>query len=180
MTTKQTFVIAGASLAGAKAAESLRAEGFDGRVVLIGEEAVRPYERPPLSKAYLRGEVGFEKAAVHEEAFYHEHEIELLTSTTVTSIDPVSKQVTLDPGGRLNYDQLLLATGATPRHITIPGADLEEIHYLRSLSSCAARRACTSDTDRGRRSRLDRLGSGGVSSSTWQGGGPHRSRPGPS
>ncbi len=140
MTTKQTFVIAGASLAGAKAAESLRAEGFDGRVVLIGEEAVRPYERPPLSKAYLRGEVGFEKAAVHEEAFYQEHEIELLTSTTVTSIDPASKQVTLDPGGRLNYDQLLLATGATPRHVTIPGADLEGIHYLRSLSSCDALR----------------------------------------
>jgi 3-phenylpropionate/trans-cinnamate dioxygenase ferredoxin reductase subunit len=140
MTTKQTFVIAGASLAGAKAAESLRAEGFDGRVVLIGEEAVRPYERPPLSKAYLRGEVGFEKAAVHEEAFYHDHKIELLTSTTVTSIDSVSKQVTLDPGGRLNYDQLLLATGATPRHVTIPGADLEEIYYLRSLSSCDALR----------------------------------------
>ncbi len=136
MTTKQTFVIAGASLAGAKAAESLRTEGFDGRVVLIGEEAVRPYERPPLSKAYLRGEVGFEKVAVHEEAFYQEHEIELLTSTTVTSIDPASKHVELDPGGRLPYDQLLLTTGAAPRHVTIPGADLEEIHYLRSLSSC--------------------------------------------
>jgi 3-phenylpropionate/trans-cinnamate dioxygenase ferredoxin reductase subunit len=140
MTTKQTFVIVGASLAGAKAVETLRAEGFDGRVVLIGEEAVRPYERPPLSKAYLRGEVSFEKAAVHPEAFYQEHEIELLTSTTVTSIDPATKQVTLDPGGLLNYDQLLLATGATPRHVTIPGADLEEIHYLRSLASCDALR----------------------------------------
>lgn len=136
MTAQQTFVIAGASLAGAKAAESLRVEEFDGRVVLIGEEAVRPYERPPLSKAYLRGEVGFEKAAVHEAAFYQEHEIELLTSTTVTSIDPAAKQVTLEPGGQLGYDQLLLATGATPRHVMIPGADLEEIHYLRSLSSC--------------------------------------------
>jgi len=140
MTTQQTFVIIGASLAGAKAAESLRAEGFDGRVVLIGEEAVRPYERPPLSKAYLRGEVGFEKAAVHPEAFYQEHEIELLTSTTATSIDPASKQIQLDPGGRFTYDQLLLATGATPRHVTIPGAQLDGIHYLRSLSSCDALR----------------------------------------
>ena len=120
MSTQQTFVIAGASLAGAKAAETLRAEGFDGRVVLIGEEAVRPYERPPLSKAYLRGEVGFEKAAVHPEAFYPDHEIELLTSTTVTSIDPGGKQVSLDPGGRLAYDQLLLATGATPRQCDDP------------------------------------------------------------
>jgi 3-phenylpropionate/trans-cinnamate dioxygenase ferredoxin reductase component len=140
MSTQQTFAIAGASLAGAKAAETLRAEGFDGRVVLIGEEAVRPYERPPLSKAYLRGEVGFEKAAVHPEDFYLEHEIELLTSTTVTSIDPAGKQVSLDPGGRLTYDQLLLATGAEPRTLKIPGADLEGIHYLRSLSSCDALR----------------------------------------
>ena len=140
MSTQQTFVIAGASLAGAKAAETLRAEGFDGRVVLIGEEAVRPYERPPLSKAYLRGEVGFEEAAVHPEDFYLEHEIELLTSTTVTSIDPAGKEVSLDPGGRLTYDQLLLATGAEPRKLEIPGADLEGIHYLRSVSSCDALR----------------------------------------
>lgn len=136
MSTQQTFVIAGASLAGAKAAETLRAEGFGGRVVLIGEEAVRPYERPPLSKAYLRGEVGFETAAVHPETFYEEHDIELLTSTTVTSIDPLAKQVGLDPGGRLSYDQLLLATGSTPSHMTIPGSDLDGIRYLRSLASC--------------------------------------------
>ncbi len=136
MNPEKTFVIVGASLAGAKAAESLRAEGFDGRVVLIGEEAVRPYERPPLSKAYLRGEVGFEKAAVHDEAFYQEHDIELLTSTRVTSIDPASKHVELDPGGRLSYDELLLATGAAPRHVTVPGAGLDGIHYLRSLASC--------------------------------------------
>jgi len=136
MTSQRTFVIAGASLAGAKAAESLRAEGFDGRVVLVGEEAARPYERPPLSKAYLRGEVDFETAAVHPETFYQEHEIELLTSTKVASIDLAARQVNLDPGGPLDFDQLLLATGATPRHVAIPGADLEGIYYLRSLSSC--------------------------------------------
>ena len=116
MTTKQTFVIAGASLAGAKAAESLRAEGFDGRVVLIGEEAVRPYERPPLSKAYLRGEVGFEKAAVHEEALLPRarDRASHLNHSRPRSTS-VSKQVTLDPGGRLNYEP------APPRH----GSDSE-------------------------------------------------------
>src|SRR5579864_8986618 len=106
MRTNPTYVIAGASLTGAKAAETLRAEGFDGRVVLVGEEPVRPYERPPLSKAYLRGEVDFDNAAVHPSGFYRDHGIELLTSTTVTSIDPAAKSVTLDPGGRLAYDQL--------------------------------------------------------------------------
>ena len=136
MTTPQTFVIAGASLAGAKAAETLRSEGFDGRVVLIGEETVRPYERPPLSKAYLRGEVDFASAAVHSEDFYQDHDIELLTSTTVSSIDPQKRRVEMDPGGSLAYDQLLLTTGATPRRVTIPGAQLAGIHYLRSLSSC--------------------------------------------
>jgi 3-phenylpropionate/trans-cinnamate dioxygenase ferredoxin reductase subunit len=136
MPTPQTFVIAGASLAGAKAAETLRSEGFDGRVVLIGEEPVRPYERPPLSKAYLRGEVDFDSAAVHPPEFYEEHDIELLTSTTVLSVDPKAKEIELMPGGLLSYDQLLLTPGASPRHAAIAGAELAGIHYLRSLASC--------------------------------------------
>src|SRR5580704_12728817 len=111
MPSQQTFVIVGASLAGAKAAETLRAEGFEGRVVLVGDEPVRPYERPPLSKAYLRGEVGFDTAAVHPESFYDEKGIELLTSTAVRSVDPVAKKVALDPGGELAYDALLMTTG---------------------------------------------------------------------
>ena len=82
MTADQTFVIVGASLAGAKAAETLRAEGFDGRVVLIGAEDERPYERPPLSKDYLRGEAGREKVYVHDEGFYAEHDIELRLGRT--------------------------------------------------------------------------------------------------
>jgi 3-phenylpropionate/trans-cinnamate dioxygenase ferredoxin reductase subunit len=141
MSSRQTFVIAGASLAGAKAAETLRHEGFDGRVVLVGEEPVRPYERPPLSKAYLRAEVGFDSAAVHEESFYEDHDIELLTSTTVRAVDPEAKKVTLDPGGELEYDQLLLTTGATPRRLSIPGSDLAGLHYLRSLATCDDLRA---------------------------------------
>jgi len=159
MSTPQTFVIAGASLAGAKAAETLRAEGFEGRVVLVGEEPVRPYERPPLSKAYLRGEVGFAAAAVHAEGFYESSDIELLTSTTVRRLDPVGMSVTLDPGGDLAYDGLLLSTGATPRTLSVPGADLAGIHYLRSLSSCDALRAAL-----GEASRLVVVGGGWIGS----------------
>jgi 3-phenylpropionate/trans-cinnamate dioxygenase ferredoxin reductase subunit len=136
MASTETFVIVGASLAGAKAAETLRQEGFGGRVVLVGEEPVRPYERPPLSKAYLRAEEGFDAAAVHEAGFYDDHDIELVTSTTVRAVDPGAKHVTLDPGGELAYDQLLLTTGATPRRLSIPGSDLAGIHYLRTLASC--------------------------------------------
>lgn len=129
----QTFVIVGASLAGAKAAETLRAEGFDGRVVLIGDEARRPYERPPLSKEYMRGEKDFDAAAVHPAGFYDEHDIELRTSSLVTAIDPTGRSVTLSSGEQIAYDRLLLATGATPRRLSVPGADLEGVHYLRSV-----------------------------------------------
>ena len=86
--SKRTFIVVGASLAGAKAAEELRGRGFDGRVVLIGSEPERPYERPPLTKDYLRGESERENAYVHERGFYEQHEIELLTGSTVTAIDP--------------------------------------------------------------------------------------------
>jgi 3-phenylpropionate/trans-cinnamate dioxygenase ferredoxin reductase subunit len=137
---KATFVIVGASLAGAKAAETLRTEGFDGRVVLVGEEPVRPYERPPLSKDYLRGESNFDKAAVHKEDFYKENDIELLTSTRVSRLDPASKQVVLEPGGSLHYDQLLLATGSSPRTLPVAGADLEGIYYLRTVADSDALR----------------------------------------
>ncbi|MGH9043300.1 MAG: NAD(P)/FAD-dependent oxidoreductase [Acidimicrobiales bacterium] len=134
MPAGQTFVIVGASLAGAKAAETLRDEGFDGRVVLIGEEAVRPYERPPLSKDYLRGEKGFEDAAVHPESFYSERDIELRTSTVAASLDVASKVVVLGGGERLGYDRLLISTGAEPRRLTIEGSELQGIRYLRSVS----------------------------------------------
>jgi 3-phenylpropionate/trans-cinnamate dioxygenase ferredoxin reductase subunit len=129
----QTFVIVGASLTGAMAAETLRSQGFDGRLVLIGEEAERPYERPPLSKEHLRGETG-ERPYVHAEGFYSEHEIELLTSTRVTELDPASREVVLEEGGRLGYDRLLLATGAAPRRLETPGAELDGIYYLRTLA----------------------------------------------
>jgi len=132
----ETFVIVGASLAGAKAAEELRERGFDGRVVLIGDEPVRPYERPPLSKDYLRGESGREKAFVHPEDFYREHHIELLTGTPVSTIDPGGGRLTLQDGRELGFDRLLLATGAEPRRLPVPGAELGGIYYLRTLADC--------------------------------------------
>ena len=104
---KQTFVIVGASLAGAKAAEELRSQGFDGRVVLLGGEAERPYERPPLTKDYLRGESERDKAYVHAAGFYADKEIELETATTVTAIDPAASRVILDDGRTLEFDRLL-------------------------------------------------------------------------
>ena len=115
MPNEQTHIIVGASLTGAKAAETLRQEGFDGRIVLIGAEEERPYERPPLSKDYLRGEVGRDKVYVHDEGFYVEHDIELRTGREAVRLDSSNRELELDDGDRLRYDRLLLATGAAPR-----------------------------------------------------------------
>jgi 3-phenylpropionate/trans-cinnamate dioxygenase ferredoxin reductase subunit len=134
--TQQTFIIVGASLTGAKAAETLREEGFAGRVILVGAEPDLPYERPPLTKEYLRAESPREKAYVHPEGFYDEHNIELITDTAVTELDAGRSQIRLDDGSELGYDRLLLATGAEPRRLSIPGADLDGVHYLRTLADC--------------------------------------------
>jgi len=144
----QTYVIIGASLAGAKAAETLRTEGFDGRVVLIGEEADRPYERPLLSKEYLRADKPAAKLYVHDEGFYADNDIELLTGTSVTSFDPGAHQVTLADGRHLAYDRLLLATGATPRRLPLPGADLPGVRYLRTVGDADALRAAITAASR--------------------------------
>ena len=147
--SKQTFAIVGAGLAGAKAAEELRERGFDGRLVLIGVESDRPYERPPLSKDYLRGESEREKAYVHPAGFYEEHAIDLLTETAVAAIDPGTSRVLLDDNRELAYDRLLLTTGAEPRRLPVPGAELDGIHYLRTFADCDALRARL-DAGRGR------------------------------
>jgi 3-phenylpropionate/trans-cinnamate dioxygenase ferredoxin reductase component len=140
MTSNQTFVIVGASLAGAKAAETLRQEGFDGRIVLVGTEDERPYERPPLSKEYLRGEVGREKVYVHDEGYYAQHDIELRLGRTAEGLDTSSSELELDGGERLGYDRLLLTTGAEPRRLSIPGAELDGVLYLRSVQDSDALR----------------------------------------
>lgn len=136
MTKDQTFVIAGASLAGAKAAETLREQGFEGRLVLVGAEPDRPYERPPLSKDYLRGESEREKAFVHEAGYYSDHEIELVTGVAVTALDAGAGRVTLDDARELEFDRLLLTLGAEPRRLGIPGSDLAGVYYLRTIADC--------------------------------------------
>jgi 3-phenylpropionate/trans-cinnamate dioxygenase ferredoxin reductase subunit len=128
-----TFVIAGASLAGAKAAEALREEGFGGQVVLIGEERHYPYERPPLSKDYLQGNAERDVIFVHEDGWYAEHSVDLRLSTAVTAIDRARREVTLASGEGVGYDKLLLATGAMPRLLPVPGAGAGGVLYLRSV-----------------------------------------------
>jgi 3-phenylpropionate/trans-cinnamate dioxygenase ferredoxin reductase subunit len=148
MSPDQTFVIVGASLAGAKAAETLRAEGFDGRLVLIGEESQRPYERPLLSKAYLSGEKPAGKLYVHDEGFYADHDIELITGTRVESLDPGAHEITLPGGRRLAYSRLLLSTGAAPRPLPLPGADLPGVLSLRTMDDSDALRTALTSANR--------------------------------
>jgi len=127
------YVIVGASLAGAKAAETLRQEGFDGAVVLIGTEDERPYERPPLSKGYLLGKDPRDSIFVHAEGWYPEHDIDLRRGATVTSIDRSARRLGLASGEPVGYDRLLIATGASPRRLDIPGGDLDGVLYLRTV-----------------------------------------------
>jgi len=136
MQTPGSIVIVGASLAGAKAAQALREDGYEGRLTLVGDEPERPYERPPLSKDYLRGEAEREKVYVHPEGFYDDHEIELRAGERVSAIDPGAGTATLASGERLAWDRLLLAVGAEPRALPLPGADLEGVLLLRSLADC--------------------------------------------
>ena len=133
MPTEPTYLIVGASLAGAKAAETLRSEGFGGRVILIGAETERPYERPPLSKGYLLGKDEKSVIYVHEEGWYAEHDVDLRLGVTVTSVDPAGRTVTTADGETVGYDRLLLATGASPRRLNIPGAGREGVLYLRTV-----------------------------------------------
>ncbi|MGH9071531.1 MAG: NAD(P)/FAD-dependent oxidoreductase, partial [Acidimicrobiales bacterium] len=128
-----TVVIAGAGLAGDRAAQTLRKEGFDGRVVLVSDEDVRPYDRPPLSKGYLSGSASFDRIALHKAGYYADRGIELLISTRATSLDVANQRLELDSGHSLAYDQLLLATGARPRRLDLPGSDLEGVYYLRDF-----------------------------------------------
>jgi 3-phenylpropionate/trans-cinnamate dioxygenase ferredoxin reductase subunit len=128
------IVIIGASLAGAKAAQTLRAEGFDGAISLLGEESVRPYERPPLSKDYLQGKADADAAFVHAEGFYAEHDIDLQLDCRVDNLDPRAREVTLAGGQRLGYDRCLLTTGAQPRGLSLPGPELDGVMYLRTMA----------------------------------------------
>src|SRR4051812_42936621 len=140
MAERRTFVIAGAGLAGAKAAETLREEGFTGRVLLIGDEPERPYERPPLSKG-----LQLDGAYVHDAGWYPKHDVDLLTGCPVTALDRPARRVRLADGREVGYDRLLLATGAAPRALPVPGADAADVLSLRPLA--AARRIAAAVTE---------------------------------
>ena len=133
MSTDNAMVIVGASLAGARAAETLRNEGFDGPVTLIGAEDETPYERPPLSKDYLMGKHGRDKLYVQPREWYGENNVDLRLSTIVTGVDPAAQEIVLDDDSRIGYSKLLIATGSSPRRVQIPGADLEGVLYLREV-----------------------------------------------
>jgi 3-phenylpropionate/trans-cinnamate dioxygenase ferredoxin reductase subunit len=118
-----TYVVVGAGMAGGKAVETLRDEGFDGPVTLIGQETHRPYERPPLSKGLLLGTDEPDSPFLHPPQWYAEHDVTLRTSTTVTAVDRSASVVRLADGSDIPYEKLLLATGATPRPLPVPGGD---------------------------------------------------------
>lgn len=133
MATRKSFIIVGGGLAGVSAAEELRKQGFDGTIQIIGKEPHAPYIRPPLSKGYLNGSDGLDAVFVHPDSWYAENNIELLTNTAVYGVNARDHEVTLDGGKPLHYDKLLLATGSSPRLLTIDGAELGGVHYLRTL-----------------------------------------------
>lgn len=138
MNKLDSVVIAGAGLAGASAAFALREGAFDGRITLIGEEQSAPYERPPLSKGYLRGESTLDQAVVRPLADYAAHGIELLRGRRAVTLDPTTRQLNLDDGTNLSYDALLIATGAAPRHLGSTTVSLAGVHYLRTADDADA------------------------------------------
>ena len=158
MANSEGFVVVGAGLAGASAVRGLREGGFLGRIRLIGAEAHRPYIRPPLSKDFLSGSADRESVFVDSEAWYVENNIELSQSTTVTAIHPAEHRLDLDKSIPIGYDKLLLATGSAPRRLTIPNADLDGVHYLRTLDDSETLHTLLAEGGR----RLVLIGSGWI------------------
>jgi 3-phenylpropionate/trans-cinnamate dioxygenase ferredoxin reductase subunit len=138
MTGASTIVIIGGGLAGAKAAEALRGNDFDGHVLLFAAEDKLPYERPPLSKEYLAGKKTLDDFTVAPAAWYHDHDVALRLGTEISAIDPTAHTVTLPDGSTVLYDKLLLATGSAARRLPIPGADAAGVHHLRTVDDAAA------------------------------------------
>jgi len=137
VTSEQTFVVVGSGLAGGNAAVTLREEGFEGRVVLIGREPGVPFGRPPMSKTYLRSEEDLSGWYVRPPDWYDEHRVERLESS-VDAVDVAAHTVVLDSGQELEYQKLLIATGGRNRGLEAPGAQLAGIHYLRTVAECDA------------------------------------------
>ena len=178
MTIDRTLVIVGASLAGAKVAEGARAAGFDGRVVLVGDEHELPYERPPLSKAVLRGEALPETTRVHDLAFYTTHDIELWTGRTVDALDLDARHLRLDGDEPLPFTTAVVATGAAPAISASP----DPASPASTTCATSAIRAGSATPSRrppggGDRCRLDRLGSRRLGSTDGRRSRSHRPRP---
>ncbi len=152
-----TFVIVGAGLAGAKAAEILRDKGFDGKIILFGSEDHLPYERPPLSKDYMAGDKSLADFTMHPAEWYREHDIDLRLGTGVQIIDTGGHSVGFDDGHHEHYDKLLLATGSRARHLDVPGADADGVHVLRTVDHAAALLSALTE-----RSRLAIVGAGWI------------------
>jgi NADPH-dependent 2,4-dienoyl-CoA reductase/sulfur reductase-like enzyme len=143
---KHELVIAGGGLTAARAIKSYREAGGEGRITLLSKESVLPYHRPPLSKRYLRGETTGAPFA-EDEAFYRDHDVEVLLETPVTAVDTVARKVAIADGIR-GYDRLLIATGATPRRLHVPGAELGGVLGLRTLSDSDTIRAAAGAAER--------------------------------
>ncbi|WP_222268999.1 NAD(P)/FAD-dependent oxidoreductase [Modestobacter marinus] len=140
-TSSHTVAVVGASLAGATTAVALREEGFAERIVLVGAERHLPYERPPLSKGYLLGSAARESVFVQPETWYAEHDVDLRLGVRAESLDLATRELVLDTGERLPFGQLVLATGASPRRLDVPGADQVDLQYLRTLDDSDRLRA---------------------------------------
>jgi 3-phenylpropionate/trans-cinnamate dioxygenase ferredoxin reductase subunit len=141
MADNRTFVVVGGGLAGAKTVEALREQGFDGAVELYGAEPHLPYERPPLSKGYLKTGEGLADAFVHSREWYLQHHVGLHLGTRVTELALLDHEIATDTGERVRYDRLLIATGSTPRQLHLPGAELEGVLYLRTIEDSDRLRA---------------------------------------
>src|SRR5690349_8533734 len=128
------IVIVGAGQAAAQAVDTLRRKGFQGALALIGDEPVPPYQRPPLSKKYLAGSLDRERLFIRPAHFYADHKVETHFGKRAVEIERAEQRVRLDDGHSLAYDKLLLATGSRPRALTVPGADLEGVHFLRNIA----------------------------------------------
>jgi 3-phenylpropionate/trans-cinnamate dioxygenase ferredoxin reductase component len=142
------YLIVGGGVAAASCAETLRAEGAEGSILVVGREPDAPYHRPPLSKGYLRGEEGRETLPIHPEGWWQEHELELLTRTSVMKLDPAARTARLSTKEEVSFGRALLATGANVRRLRVEGSDLEGIHYLRAIGNSDAIRADADGAER--------------------------------
>lgn len=158
MTDTQNFIIVGGGLAGVSAAEELRKQGFNGTIQLVGKEPHAPYIRPPLSKGFLNGSDGLDAVYVHPKEWYAENNIDLHTDTNVHGVNADAHEITLAEGKSLRYDKLLLATGSSPRILTIEGAELDGVHYLRTLDDSTSLQKELADGGR----KLVLIGSGWI------------------